>query len=70
MTPYACTVNKDTFLGGIKMFSKIYIPEELYKRWPYICLAIASVSFMAGYNILGALVLGYAVGIFLKRLSF
>jgi hypothetical protein len=70
VTLSACTVNKDLFLGETKMFNRIFIPEKLYERWPYICLTIASVSFMAEYNVLGALLLGYAVGVLLKRLSF
>lgn len=49
------------------MWGKIWVPDWLYRCWPYLVAGEAGVAFFLGLNLLGIALLIYSVSIVFVR---
>ena len=49
------------------MCGKIWVPDWLYRCWPYLLAGEAGVAFFLGLNLLGVTLLIYAISIVFVR---
>jgi hypothetical protein len=50
------------------MLNTCWLPDWLYKLWPWLCLAIADGYILAGYSSPGIALSVYAFAVFYKRI--
>ena len=50
------------------MFSDIYLPDRLYRVWPWLCTGTALVAFALGQRLICSILIAYAAWIVGQRL--
>ena len=49
------------------MFAEIWVPDWLYRAWPYLMAAEAGLAFAARLDAVGILLLAYSIAITIGR---
>ena len=50
------------------MFTDIYLPDRMYRAWPWLCVAAAWVAFVLRQNLICSMLIAYTAWVVGQRL--